>query len=999
MTRIWRTLFVPVLVGATIAASCSSDDDAAPSSSEQSSSTTATTAAVVTESTEAPPTTVAELPDLEVALVWHQHQPRYPTVDGVVTRPWVRLHAAKDYVDMATLVEEFPDLAVTINLTPVLLDQLDELSAGARDAYWVAAETPLAELTDEQRTFIGDRFFDINGRIIETMPRYVELRDIRSSGRDFTDGELQDLRALFHLGWIDPEVPERAAFIDQGRDFTDADVRSILGLTQQLIDDTIPVHADLWAGEQLEVITTPLAHPILPLIADTDLARVGDPTAQLPREPFRQFGDAADHVRLGLDRAEELLGRRPTGMWPGEGAVAQPVMRLFAEQGVDWVATGEDVLAQSLGIGSWNRDENDTVQEAELLYRPWRVDTPEGPVTMFFRDNRISDLIGFEYSGEDAEAAADDFIARLAGIREQLAGADLDYQPLVSVILDGENAWENYPNDGRDFLRALDERLTTTEWLTTTTPTRYLDEHPADAAPLDEVFPAAWFTPNYSIWIGESEEARAWDLLRFARQELGAAERQGTATQDQLDAAFAAMRAAEGSDWFWWYGADQDSGDDGYFDAAYRELLGQVYDGLGLDRPRWVDVPIIPEPTLAPDRSTGDPVEIAIDGDGSGWDAANTFVLDAGPLREIGAAVSEDSLSLRLDGDLRGGAEVYLRAPRGTSRRGTTIDDRLLGFDATHLVRIDSDGVACVSGTLLPVTQIGRYPATCTEIVSEATADGIELAVPISSLGALAAGDRIILRAQVTDSLVPAAGAAEISVPDIAGFDPVVTVADPIDDDTGIGTYTYPTDDAFVDGSYDLTAFEAGTSGDDLVFSVVVDAPVLNPWNSPVSLSIQSFDIYLDSDPGSGTGNRTLLDGRNGSLEEGNGWEAAIAIEGWDRAVAIPTGDDAYEETKPEIGVSVLSEGGRVTVRVPRAALPESFDLDRGGIAVVVMSQEGFPSPGVRRVRDIDPTASQWRGGGAPPGTDHTRIYDVLAPDSIDQAALLADGLVPLANP
>lgn len=994
-----RVVFTAVVgLLALSAAACSSSDAPGDAQPTPSTDPQETTTSAVEEMIDEPGPPLA-LPDLEVALVWHQHQPQYPVVDGVVTRPWVRLHAAKDYVDMASLVREFRDLQLTINLTPVLLDQLEELRTGVRDSYWVAAETPIAELTDDQRAFITERFFDINPAVIDTLPRFVELRDVRAEGRAFSDAELQDLRALFHLGWIDPEIPERAPFVEKGRDFDDDDVRQILAITQDLVEATIPTHAELWENEQVEVITTPLAHPILPLIADTDLARIGDPTAELPREPFRQYLDAADHVRLGLDRAEELLGQRPTGMWPGEGAVAQPIMRLFAQNDVDWVATGEDVLAQSLDLGAWTRDANDTVAEAELLYRPWQVDTPDGPVTMFFRDNRISDLIGFEYSGQPADAAADDLIERLAAIREQLGSLEFDHQPLVSIILDGENAWENYPNDGRDFLRALYGRLSETDWLTTTTPTRYLEEHPADAGELDEVFPAAWFTPNYSIWIGESEEARAWDLLRFARQELGAAERQGTASEDQLDAAFDAMRAAQGSDWFWWYGADQDSGDDGYFDAAYRELLGQVYDRLQLERPRWVDVPIIAAPTVRPASATDDAQVIEIDGRFEDWDQANRFELDADDLSALGVAMSETELSLQIVGDLDGGAEIYLRTPRGVSRRGTTIDDRLLGFDATHLVRVDADGAACVSTTLLPVTQVGRYPAVCEPVESVRLDRAVELSLPNSALGALAAGDRVFVRALVADALHPSAGAGEVSVPDIAGFEPVVSIVDPTGDDSGAGGYTYPTDPLFTDGSYDLTGIEVGASGDDVVFSLTVDAPVSNPWNSPVGLSIQSFDIYLDVDPGTGTGNTSLLDGRNARLDDGHGWEAAVAIEGWDRAVAVPLEGGGYEETKPDIGVSVLSERGRVTVRVPRAALPEAFDPASTGIAAVVLSQEGFPSPGVRRVRDIDPTASQWRGGGAPAGDGHTRIYDAIAPDGVDQTALLSAGIVPVMTP
>jgi alpha-amylase/alpha-mannosidase (GH57 family) len=956
----------------------------------------------------------ADKPDLELALIWHQHQPRYPVIDGTVSRPWVRLHAAKDYVDMATLVEEFPELRLTINLTPVLLDQLVDLEAGANDIYETIARTPIAQLTPEQRRFIVDRFFDINTRIIDRSGRFGELRAQRDTGGDFNDQDLRDLRTLFHLGWIDPEIAGADATLRQlradDRGYTDADTAAVLDAIDRLVTEVIPTHAELWNTGQIEVITTPLAHPILPLIADTDLARVGDPAAILPRETFREYGDAQLHVERGLARAGELLGQIPNGMWPGEGAVAQAIMPIFAENDVTWVATGEDVLAQSLANGGFVRDGNDTVVEADVFYRPYKVDTRQGEVSMFFRDVRMSDLIGFEYSGLDAEAAADDLMSRLDDIRSQLArsgvDADSDRTPLVTLIIDGENAWENYPNDGRDFLRAIYERFTTTDWLTTTTPSTYLREHPDDVADLDEVFPAAWFSPNFATWIGEYEEARAWELLRLARQDLRTAERRGTASADQIRAATDLMLAAEGSDWFWWYGADQDSGDDRYFDDAYRELLGQVYDALGQERPRRISVPIIPDPRVVPVSSTGEPVSVTIDGNPADFEDATTFdfTADNDVISTLAVAVDDDTVGLLFEGGYDDGMDVYLGTPSGTSRRGTTIDDRfMLGFDATHLIRWSAPDGACVSETLAPEAVINTYPRICEPIESALSASGLEMALPTSLLGPLTAGDRLQIRIQTGSSLSPSAGPAESAIPDIVGFEPVREISDPQDDDYGPGSYTYPTDSVFIPGSYDLLEVLAGESGEgsqgDFVFSFLFDAPVRNPWGSPVGLSVQSIDVYLDYDPGGRTGRRQLLDGRNAQLPGDTGWEAALAIEGWDRAVAVPNRDGTYAENQAGMVVSVLAERGLVTVRVPKASMPAGLNLATAGIGVAVLSQEGFPSAGVRRVRNVEAEASQWSVGGGASATGDTRILDALFTDGGAQEADLARGLLPLDLP
>ena len=412
-------------------------------------------------------TVVAE-PRVYLNLMWHQHQPLYPKdFDGVVTRPWVRLHAAKDYLDMAALVGEFPELQVTFNLTPTLLLQLEDLTDGGIDSYWEHTVIPATDLTVGQRRFVVERFFDVNPRIIDRFPRYGELAAMRTVPPDeWEDQDITDLQVLFNLAWTDPSFLEQeplAALVEEGRGFHEEDKETVLAEHLRIVGEVIPLHAEMWEGGQIEVTTTPLAHPILPLVADRSLATVGDPTALLPETGFSEVLDADEQVIRGLDTAERLLGRRPQGMWPGEGAVAQLVMSLFSKNGVQWVATGEDVLGQSLDIGSFTRDADDVVAEADILYRPWEATLSRNPpVPTFFRDDLLSDLIGFEYSGMGAEAAADDFMARLEDIADRLdeLGYDNpDLPPVVSVVLDGENAWESYENDGKDFLRALYTRI------------------------------------------------------------------------------------------------------------------------------------------------------------------------------------------------------------------------------------------------------------------------------------------------------------------------------------------------------------------------------------------------------------------------------------------------------------------------------------------------------------------------------------------------------------
>lgn len=965
---------VSLVVLAVVAAACTGSADettTAPATTPTSLSPTTTTTAPA----------VYDGPPLYVNLMWHQHQPFYPKdEDGVYTRPWVRLHATKDYYDMAAMVEGYPGLNVTFNLTPVLLRQLEDLAGGAKDIYWTMAELPASLLSDDQKTFILDRFFDVNPQIIARFPRFQELADSRSgltgegALEQWSSQDFLDLQVLFNLAWTDPDFLAEeplAALVARERDFTEEDKVVLFGEHLRIIQEVIPLHARLWQEGVIEVTTTPLAHPILPLIADTDLALAGDPTALLPDDRFREVADADQHIVRGLDEAERLLGARPTGMWPGEGSVAELVMGLFSKDGVEWVATGEDVLARSLDLGSFSRNADETVEQGDLLYRPWAAQPNRPPnVGIFFRDVRLSDLIGFEYSGTDPQEAALDFSARLENIRDSLdmeSAADAGLPYVVSVILDGENAWENYPDDGKEFLDALYTMLISTDWIETLTPGSYLERF-GEPEVIEEVFPAAWFQPNFATWIGEEEEATAWDYLYDVRRDLRAAEQSGDYAAEALDAAFETMLYAEGSDWFWWYGADQESGDDGYFDRAYRELLGQVYDVLDLERPTFIQVPIIPQLPVAADRQPADLLTVTIDGTREdAWDRAGGY----GDTVPGGIDWAFDKENLYLFVGVGGGErfDVYLGAPSGPSR-AVTESGVVLGFGATHVLRWDG-ATSCVEA------QIGPTPGRCLPAAGAVLeGGGIELAVPLASLGALESGDMILAKFVQGTTLSPAAGPMAFQVPDISNILVFLDVEDPVGDDHGPGTYTYPADVVFLAGSYDLTRFQVGTENDDLVFMLEVVAPIQNPWGSPRNFSVQTFDIYIDQDPGAGTGARLLLPGRHASLEQGNGWEFGITLEGWYPAIYVADPAGEQEETTPTFNVTTFGDKGKVVARIP-LELFGGGDPGRWGYAAVVLSQEGYPSTGVRRVRDVEATAQQWVLGGGPADLNHTRIIDV----------------------
>jgi alpha-amylase/alpha-mannosidase (GH57 family) len=978
-------------------------------------STTETEAAVETTTTTVAPRPPLKPNDLHLVLLWHQHQPLYPKdEDGIVTRPWVRLHAAKDYWDMAELVGRYPDLRISFNLTPVLLLQLEEIMDGTRDSYWVHTEVPAEQLTQEERAFLLARFFDVNPAIISRFPRYEELSNQRDEGAEFTTQDYLDLQVLFNLAWTEPDLLDGTVLRDlvaKGRDFVEADKPPVLTVHLEAVAATLDIHERLWAEGQIEVTTTPLAHPILPLISDTDLALVGDSTAIMPNERFREPIDAREQVTRGLDVAERLLGRRPAGMWPGEGAVAQQVTSIWAGEGVTWVATGEDVLGQTLDTGSFERDAEGTVVDADVLYTMYEAQHARNPgLPILFRDVTISDLIGFEYSGMSGQAAAADFMDRLERANDRLEELGTGGPKVVTIIVDGENAWEYYEDDGKEFLNALYTNLSTSDLVRTVTPSKLLAEFGDEAGPLPDVFPASWFQPNFATWIGEPEEATAWDALGATRRAYAAAASSESAAPEQLAAAYEALLFAEGSDWFWWYGSDQNSGDDGYFDRAYRELLGLVYDALGLERPAFVSTPIVPEPIVAPGRSSDAVGTIEIDAEvaTTEWDAAGRYVLDGGPFAEYRWIYGKDRIQIRVDyaaevlGDDAAGFDLYLGVPGIGGGRGMTVGANTLGFDATHLLSWRGTRPVEIRGPILlpPLgTGNGLVDAGMLEESDTLAAgfDGthIEFSIPLASLGPIEVGDpvafRLVDRAGGPEStMAPATGPGVMVVPDISDVALALELTDPEGDDHGPGSYAYPTDPVFVAGSYDLTGFSVGESGDDLVFTFDLAAPVLNPWDSPNGLSIQTFDVYVDTDPGTENGARRFLPGRNASWESGSGWDRALTVEGWYPALYVANPDGTTTETEPIFTVLVFPDRGRVAARIPRELFGEGSPSE-WSYAVAVMSQEGFPSPGVRRVRDVESNPAQWRIGGGDGSINGTRILDLAAGELGLQEIMLSD--------
>jgi alpha-amylase/alpha-mannosidase (GH57 family) len=1026
MTRQSRILIVLLVFTLALAACGQPSPTPVPTATPDPTATPATqpTAAPAPTPTAAPH--AAETP-LYLSIFWHQHQPVYfkDPATGVYQKPWVRLHAAKDYVDMAAILEDYPGIAAAFNLTPSLLRQLQDLENGAKDLYQVYTEIPAAELTDEDKQFVESRFFDINPKIIARFPRYQTLADDRANRANWTTQDWLDLQVLFNLGWTDPDWLAQeplAGLVAQGQDFAEADKVTVLAEHARLVAEVIPLHQRLQDAGQIEITTTPFFHPILPLVLNTDLARVATPDIELPNR-FSYPLDAIEQVERGVQFYTDTFGQPPKGMWPAEGAVAQEIVNMVGNAGIQWMATDEEVLARSLGQSGFARNAEDTVQDAATLYRPYIASTPNQQVYTLFRDKVISDKVGFTYSGTPGQEAARDFVDRILAIREQLnqlARSETGQSSgphLVSVILDGENAWEHYPNDGKEFLNEMYRLLQEEQakgTIRTITPSDYITQFP-EQPKLDKLWAGSWVSPDYLTWIGEDEENRAWNVLgqvrAFAENQKG---RVDPAIHAQM---MDAIYTAEGSDWFWWYGADQNSGDDASFDAQFRATLAQVYELAGQPVPTFLKVPIIPETAQAPAAGVTSLLTPTIDGlAGEGeWEGAGYFLIEGGVQANPNQVASQlwygfdkENAYLRLDArrawtDVGADTRVgfYLARPGGGAEQpfsrvsllnGT--DSTLLGFGANALAEVAIQNGAATA-TFYTVDREGQYAPVSDALPVGVAGATLELALPYELVGKPNAGDALRLRTVISEGeqrdveSVPATGPAELLVPDLGLTTPVLASDDPEGDDHGPGSYTYPSDSVFQSKTYDLKQFAVSEDEANLIFRFSFYGPLNNAWGAPNGMGIHTLDVYIDAAEG---GERKLLPGRNASLPADQGWEFAVWAEGWTPGLYGPPAEGSPQPQ--QIGdagtLSIISDPGQrqITIRVPKKTL-----ADQLGVAVnaldpaawrylgVVLGQEGFPASGVWRVRDVNVAAEQWRFGGAPANsTTHTRIVDVAYP-------------------
>ncbi len=499
------------------------------------------------------------------------HQPVYRNgLTGEYELPWVFLHAIKDYYDMPWHLSRFPRLKAVFNLTPSLISQVEEYASGkARCRFLEVIKKPVKELSLEERSYLAGIIFSSSPRLFSPFSflKELSLKFQRDRRRDFcknlANQDFLNLEVLFLLAWcgnyLKSENKTVRKLLDKGSAFSEGEKLCLVEELLKFIGEIVPLYRELSRKGQVELTTTPFYHPILPLLIDMSVARVSTPDVKLPALHVSFKDDAELQVERALSFHSQRFGAAK-GMWCSEGAVSEEALKLISEKGIGWTATDEEILFRSLEERSGTR---------EPLYRVYSY----RGVKLLFRDRELSDLIGFVYKGWEPSQAAEDFVSRLKKISDS-------YSPsVVSVILDGENCWEFYENNGYDFREELYSLLSSSDWVETDLPSQLEAEEE-----LPRLFPGSWIGGNFLTWIGDEEKNRAWELLGRTKFEFN---RRGGS-----DSAKEHLLVAEGSDWFWWFGEGHYSPFAADFDRLFRSHLMAVYRELGADIPHELLTPI-----------------------------------------------------------------------------------------------------------------------------------------------------------------------------------------------------------------------------------------------------------------------------------------------------------------------------------------------------------------------------------------------------------------------
>ncbi len=511
------------------------------------------------------------------------HQPVYE-IEGTYLMPWSRLHAVKDYLDMVLVLEKFPKLKLNVDIVPALLDTIIDYADGANDIHSELTTADVSAMTAEEKSFVLLNFFSPK---YETMifksERYKELFQKRFENDsckpdDFDENEISDLMALFNLVWIDlvhfERYPELKKLWEKQSDYTREDRIEIIQFHRRIMSEIIPAYKKYVLEGRLEITASAYYHAILPILADMKSALKSAPTEKNLPSTLKMKDTAIYQIKMALNRIEEIFGVKPKGFWPPELCICPKTLDMLAKEGIEWTISDERVLADSTGF-DFVRDFKGNLSDPYHLLKVYQYQNKSTSMDLIFRDRSIPNLINFEYAGLNAKMAAGDLYEKIKNIQNKLLISP-DKHHLLTIAQDGENCWENYENDGNDFLNNFYELLENDSTLETVLLSDYIKNVEHKKA-LNKISTGSCIDKSFKYWIGDEVKNKAWAYLKRAKDTFDK-----TSSQNKnLELARRELLIAQSSDWFWWYGEPNNSGQDFVFDYMFREHLKNIYLLLG----------------------------------------------------------------------------------------------------------------------------------------------------------------------------------------------------------------------------------------------------------------------------------------------------------------------------------------------------------------------------------------------------------------------------------
>ncbi len=966
---------------------------------------------------------------LNVVIVWHMHQPfYYDPISKQFVLPWVRLHAARDYWRMAEILSKYPDIHVTIDLSGSLIQQMAMYMNGSMDVReriswniadrkplttkekWIMLQVP-GGFFDNTIPWNGEPVADKNGNPIRVFwQRYTQILNERNSlfkkygnlplneqevkiTSSLSSQDYLDLAVLFNLAWLPHDYIVNNSALDaiykrvNTGGYTRNDLKTVLDAQMYLLNHTFAYYRDInkyLGGNRPDAITfVPYAHPIGPILNDLGWE-----------------SDFVSQIKKGEQLYKEYLGNGtalPNGGWEAECTLNDETLKLLAENGWEWVISDQKVLGE-MGI-KYN---------VTNYFRPWVADFNGTKIYIFPRDHELSDSIGFNYAGMNQYQAVNDFVNQLLEVQKQNYDGSLVYV----IALDGENPWENYPYEGDMFLNLLYKKLEQLQRLgliRTVTPDEYIQMYgnkanvlkprPMDyldlkdhlnalkeATSLSELYKLAgvkgehlwpessWVDGTLSTWIGERQENMGWYWLYLARKTLF--DHKSNMSASKWNRAFEYLMRAEGSDWFWWYGDDENSGFDQGFGRLFKDNLYEMYKLAGTNPPSYLYGNYFPDGQPYVVRATV----------GLTKDKKVTYSSLSPYAENMSVYFDSKDFHFIMNGNVSN-FEISLWNPDrfigNTFTVGQPIPKELtyttFPYSAQSVGLMITTHVSYANGTVTIYNATGydTYKPMA-KLNATKTGDGIEVTVPFKYLenptdvyfaaSTLHNGNLSVITTPV-----------ELKLPKQVKGVVLVDIKDPVGDDHGPGNYTYPTDKVFKPGVFDLTRFQLIQQEDDYMMIFYFRNLGGNPWNGPNGFSLQMIEAYFDFKKGGNTSAIKIYKngpGSNVKLDPKHPWDVAIRVQGWADYIVLPNGTKIQNALK----VSVDPTKNAIIVTMPKKYMKINFTYGLYG-AVLVGSQDGY---GIDHWRDVAVKASQWKIGGGDPNAIIAgvapRVMDLLVP-------------------